>query len=366
MERLHGVAQTLVVEESLDVTDSADGKVLVPQVAVGKVHDVLLGDGIDLALNLAGHHATAGGDDLATNVLGNGGGAVKREQDRSLELGLGALNLGTANVGAETHPLLDGEVDEVIDTGDVVADEVNAPETSIAVAGGEGHEAVGKLVLVDEAAELAALMRGVAEGLVVVANDGLGDEGSEVVRRRPADTLNSKGNVGSAEGIVTDADVGADEVSLLLGQGGGTSSLGKTREVLLGELDELLVGDTTRANKDHAVSSVVLLDVVGQLGAGDVADVLAGAENGAAESLALEGSGVEVIEDDLLNLLLNLLGLAEDHVALALDGRLLELGVLENVGKDVDALGHIRVEGLGEVNGVLALLAVRVERRLFG
>lgn len=69
----------------------------------------------------------------------------------------------------------------------------------------------------------------------------------------------------------------------------------------------------------------------------------------------LEGGGVQVVEDDLLHLLLDLLGLAEDDIALALDGRLLELGVLQDIGEDVNALGDVRVEGLGEVDGVLAL-----------
>ena len=69
----------------------------------------------------------------------------------------------------------------------------------------------------------------------------------------------------------------------------------------------------------------------------------------------LEGSGVQVVKDDLLDLLLNLLGLPQDDVALTLDGRLLKLGVLEDVGQDVDELGNVRVEGLGEIDGVLAL-----------
>jgi hypothetical protein len=120
------------------------------------------------------------------------------------------------------------------------------------------------------------------------------------------------------------------------------------------------VGDTTGSNENHTVSSVVVLDVVGKLGSGDVADVLARAENGAAKGLVLESSGVEVIENNLLDLLLNLLGLSEDNVALTLDGGLLELGVLENIGENVDTLRNIRVESLGEVDGVFALGVVLV------
>lgn len=211
----------------------------------------------------------------------------------------------------------------------------------------------------DETAELAALVRSVAKSLVVVANDGLGDESSEVVVVGPADTLNGNSNVGGGDGIVADADIRADEVGLLLGEdgsaalGGGSGELG---EVLVGHLDELLVGDATGANENHAVGGVVVLDVVHELGAGDVTDVLTGAEDGTAEGLVLVGGSVEVVENNLLELLLNLLGLAEDDVALALDGGLLELGVLENILENVDALGDVLVESLGEVDSVLALL----------
>jgi hypothetical protein len=125
--------------------------------------------------------------------------------------------------------------------------------------------------------------------------------------------------------------------------------------VLLSELDELLVRDATGTNENHTVSSVVVLDVVGELFSGDVADVLSRAKDGAAKGLVLESGSVEVIKNNLLNLLLNLLGLSENNVALTLDGGLLELGVLENIGEDIDTLGNIRVESLGKVDGVLAL-----------
>lgn len=175
----------------------------------------------------------------------------------------------------------------------------------------------------DKASKLAALMRSATHGLVVVADNGLGHEGGEVVVIVPADTLDSKGDVSSRDVVVTDTDLGTDEARLGLGlevrrvvdRGGG-----KAAEVLLSEVDELLVGDATSTDEYHAVGSVVVLDVVGELGAGNIADVLAGAEDGAAERLVLEGSGVQVVEDNFVNLLLNLLGLAEDDVALTLDG----------------------------------------------
>jgi hypothetical protein len=125
--------------------------------------------------------------------------------------------------------------------------------------------------------------------------------------------------------------------------------------VLLGELDELLVGDATGTDQNHAVGGVVGLDVVGQVVAGNGLDVLLGAEDRAAEGLALEGSGVEVVKDNLLELLVNLLLLTEDHVPLALNGSRLQLRVLQDIGEDIDGLGDIVVEGLGVVDGVFSL-----------
>lgn len=267
-------------------------------------------------------------------------------------------------------------MDEIVDALGLVGDEIDAPETikslanvntewidvaglpGIAVAGGEAHEAVGQVVLVDEAAELAALVRRVAHGLVVVSNNRLGDQGGVVIVVVPADTLDRDGDVGGGDGVIAYPDIRADKLGLSLGQevgvglGGASGQLG---EVLVGHLDELLVGDATGTDEDHAVGAVVVLDVVDELSAGDVADVLLGSQDGAAEGLVLEGGGVQVVKDDLLDLLLDLVGLAQDHVPLALDGGLLELGVLEDVGEDVDTLRHILVQGLGEVDGVFTL-----------
>lgn len=223
-------------------------------------------------------------------------------------------------------------------------------------------------MLVDIAAQLAALVRSVAHGLVIVADNGLGDESSEVILRVPANTLNSNGDVGSGHGVIANTDVGANEVSPLLGKDVGLglgAAGGKAGEVLLGKLDQLLVGNATGGSEDHAVGSVVVLDVVDELGAGNVADVLAGSENGAAKRLVLESSSVQVVKDNLLNLLLNLLRLSENDVALALDSRLLELGVLQDIGQNIDGLGDIGVEGLGEVDGVLTLKKVLVASEIF-
>lgn len=216
----------------------------------------------------------------------------------------------------------------------------------------------------NEGAELAAKVGGAAHGAVPVANNGLSDERGEVVVVLPANTLDGDGDVGSGHGIVTDPDFGADEVGLGLlsgGDRGKTSrrSGGEAGEVLLGKLDELGVGDATSTNEDHAVSSVVGLDVALEVVTLDGLDVLLGSENGAAERLALVRGGVEVVENNLLELLVDLLLLTEDDITLALNGGALELGVLENVGQNVDGVRDVGVEGLGVVDGVLALFQIR-------
>lgn len=218
--------------------------------------------------------------------------------------------------------------------------------------------------MADVGAELAAKEGRLAHSTVPVADDGLGNQGSEVVVVLPADTLDGKSDVSRGDGVVTETDLRANELggALLLGgkgeSSGGRGLVGEAAEVLLGEADELLVGNTTSTNQNHAVSGVVGLDVVGQVVPGDSLDVLLGAEDGATKGLALVSSGVEVVEDDLLELLVNLLLLAQNHITLTLDGGGLKLGVLENIGEDVDGLGNVGVEGLGVVDGVLTLRKV--------
>jgi hypothetical protein len=53
--------------------------------------------------------------------------------------------------------------------------------------------------------------------------------------------------------------------------------------------------------------------------------------------------------------LLNFLGFPENDITLTLNSRSLELGVLENIGKDIDSLGDIGVERLGVVDSVFPL-----------
>ena len=70
--------------------------------------------------------------------------------------------------------------------------------------------------------------------------------------------------------------------------------------MLLGELNQLSVWNTTGTNQDHTVSSVVGLDVAVQVVPGDGLNVLLGSEDSAAERLVLVCGCVKVIENDFL------------------------------------------------------------------
>ena len=120
-----------------------------------------------------------------------------------------------------------------------------------------------------------------------------------------------------------------------------------------GQVAELGVVDGTGTGDDHAGGGVVGVDVVAEVGLGQAADVLLGAKDGPSETGALEGGGVEVVQNELLLLLVHLGHFPKDDVALPLDGGLLELGVEEDVGEDLVGLANVLFEDLGEVDGLL-------------
>ena len=164
----------------------------------------------------------------------------------------------------------------------------------IAIACREAHEAVGEVVVVDEGAQLASLVRRATHGPVVVANNSLSDQGSEVILVVPAYTLDGEGDVRGRHAVVADANLRADEAGLGVGEaakGDGVGGDGKFGEVLLGVLDELLVVDTTSADEDHTVSGVVGLDVRLKVVALNGQDVLLRTKDGATKGLTCRVSG---------------------------------------------------------------------------
>ena len=129
----------------------------------------------------------------------------------------------------------------------------------------------------------------------------------------------------------------------------------KPREMLLGKLNELLVGNTSGTNENHAVRLVVSANVVDKVWALDGEDILLWSEDGATEGLTLESGGMEMIKDDFLELPVDFLLFTDNDVSFSLNGIVFELGVLDDVGKDLDGLGGVILEGFGVVDGVFAL-----------
>jgi hypothetical protein len=69
---------------------------------------------------------------------------------------------------------------------------------------------------------------------------------------------------------------------------------------------------------------------------------------------------MKLVKRDLFVLLVNLLLLTQNDIALAFDGAALNLGILEDVGDDVDDLRDVLAETLGVVDCLLAR-GIRIE-----
>lgn len=80
----HVVGDALVVEQSLNGTISTDGKFLIPDLLIRKVHDVLGSDAANSRLNVLSAQTAASSDDLASDIFSNGSSAVQRQKNRCL------------------------------------------------------------------------------------------------------------------------------------------------------------------------------------------------------------------------------------------------------------------------------------------
>ena len=110
---------------------SRDGNILIPQLPLCKVHYVLLSDGSNHSLNLLWSHSSSSSDDLSSNILCNCGSSIQRQKNRCLQLCLCSLDFGRCDGVWETGPLAEGKVYKIVEAGEVVRDEVDAPKTII-------------------------------------------------------------------------------------------------------------------------------------------------------------------------------------------------------------------------------------------
>jgi len=169
----------------------------------------------------------------------------------------------------------------------VLRDEVDTPQTGVGVRQVEVAERVGVVAGRHDVRQLGRQQGGGAQRAVPVAHDRGEDVHGPVVGVLVRDALDGDRDVAVLPGVVTDADLGADERRLLPGLAAerlaGGRELGK---VLLGELDELVVVDRAGAGKDHLVGVQVLGPVLEEVVPVNGLDVLVGAEDVVTEGLA--------------------------------------------------------------------------------
>ena len=242
----------------------------------------------DQLLNLLRGSTLASGDQLTSNILSDSGGAVQAQEKGGLELLLSTLHLSLRDRCGQTSPFLLSKVDQVILRILVLSDIVDTEETSVGVRCVEGHERVGQLVLVDNGGQSGRGVSRGTKGAIPGSDDRLQHEHGIVIGRGPAASFNSNGNVSLGHGIILETDLRASKVGgerIGLAQASGVSGHWKIAEVLLGQLDQSIVINTTGTDEDHAVSSVVGLDVVGKVITSQRLDILLGSQDGASESL---------------------------------------------------------------------------------
>ena len=134
-----GGCHPVVVGEALDGPVGDDRRVLVIEVLVGDTPDGGGVDGVDPRADLKGREAAAVCEELAANVLAGRGGAVQLHEEGGLELVLGVGHLRVRHVHADADPVVLELVHEVAEAGLLVADNVEAKEASVRVAGVEGR-----------------------------------------------------------------------------------------------------------------------------------------------------------------------------------------------------------------------------------
>ena len=147
---------------------------------------------------------------------------------------------------------------------------------------------VGEVVGRYNVAELGAEQWRGTESTVPVSENGRHDEHRPVVWASPSDGFDGKGNVERVHGVVTNSDLGTGEDwggSGLTAEGDGVFRGGERSEVLLGELDELFVGDASGTDKAHTVGSVIVANETRKVLSGHVLNVLLGTKNGVSELL---------------------------------------------------------------------------------
>ena len=184
----------VVVGKLVDATDGGQGVVLIVDELGGGRLDVGGRYGIDAAEDLGGGHSSAVGEELTANVLGNVGVAIETHEHGGLEVDLGTLDLLVGGAVNETDEVGHDVPHEVIELV-VGGDGVDTEKAGVLVAGVEGGDGMGELVLGDLLAHLGGDVLAEAGGAVVRAEHGLHDHEGEGILGGPAGALEGEGDV---------------------------------------------------------------------------------------------------------------------------------------------------------------------------
>ena len=198
----------VVVGQLVDTTNGGKSMVLIIDELGGGRLDVGGRYGIDAAEDLGGGHSSAVGEKLTANVLGDVGVAIQAHEHGGLEVDLGTLDLLVRGAVDETDEVGHDVPHEVVELV-VGSDGVDAEEASVLVAGIEGGDGVGELVLGNLLAHLGGNVLAKAGGTVVGTKHGLHDHEGEGILGGPAGTLEGEGDVGGVVRVESNANVTA-------------------------------------------------------------------------------------------------------------------------------------------------------------
>mmetsp|Transcript_27746 Transcript_27746/g.89504 ORF Transcript_27746/g.89504 Transcript_27746/m.89504 type:complete len:372 (+) Transcript_27746:872-1987(+) len=131
---------------------------------------------------------------------------------------------------------------------------------------------------------------------------------------------------------------------------------------LRGQIDDFSMVDGPRRDDEHTRRRVVRFDVVPEILLVNGLDILFRPENCPAQPAILKSSGVQQIQQKFFVLLVDFLHLAHDHVPLPFDGPGLQQRILEDVRQDFHPEARVFLEELGVVHSLFPR-RVRVEVR---
>lgn len=162
---------------------------------VGRLLDVVGGDGINASEKFRIGHSAAISEDLTANFLGNIGQAVKVHEERSLQLSLGSVDLSIGDVVAQADKVIQRAVHQVIKLV-IRSNQVETEEASVLVGSVKSGEAVSQVVFSDLRSQLGADVASRSTGAVPRSQQSLHQHKGNRVLRCPRSALEGDGNVG--------------------------------------------------------------------------------------------------------------------------------------------------------------------------